>query len=440
MPGRGPLEAPPDRGIVLTPVHFLQNALHRRDPEIDSAPRPRLRATIGTGGVMQIPERSLLSERVTRRDLLRMGGWAAAGLAAAPLLAACGNGTGAATTLAGVAGPTEELTGPINILAWDGYDNPDVVQGFTAKYGVEVNIKIHSGNAQGAATVEAEPGRWDVINVDNDWIQRLARQQLIQPLNRSDYPALDEMWEPFRDFPPHKLDGTLYGVPTRFGINGIIYWPDMVDVSRVNDAEYLWDPSLAGSISMVDWFDLYILLVALYGGNREPWTATGAELEQVTQRLIDLKPNILAIHGNLGDVGADLVQKNVAVAWGSSSSDLTIGLGQDGVPVELSIPDQGAALWTEGLGIVADTEHAASARAYLQYMTSAEVLAKMAWNDQFKIEVTNAKVVDYLSDEQVEALKLDQAADWFNNPNIVLSQTPVDLDGWEAAWERFKSA
>ncbi len=392
---------------------------------------------------MQTPDQMSKAGELTRRELIRYGGLAALGLAAAPLLAAC-SPEGGSTTTSAAAGTTTggggELTGPLNVLAWDGYDNPAILEGFAEKYGVDINVKIHGGNSLGAATLEAERGNWDIINVDNDWIQRLATQELIQPLQRSDYPTLDEMWAPFQDFAPHKLDGTLYGVPTRFGINGIIYLPDKVDVSRVNDAEYLWDPSLAGQISMVDWLDLYIPLVALYGGNKNPGTVTGAELEEVTQRLIDLKPNVLALHGNLGDVGGDLAQGNAAVAWGASSSDLAIGLGVDGVPVELSIPDQGALLWTEGLGITSDTQHLETAKAYLQYMTSAEVMAEMAWNDQFKIEVANAKAVDFLTDDQIEALQLDKAQEWFDNPNILLSETPEDLEGWEAAWEAFKSA
>ena len=54
--------------------------------------------------------------------------------------------------------------------------------------------------------------------------------------------------------------------------------------------------------------------------------------------------------------------------------------------------------------------------------------------------VTNANVVDYLTDEQITALKLDEATEWFENPNILLSETPDDLDGWERVWEAFKSA
>lgn len=375
-----------------------------------------------------------------------MGGVLGLGTLAAGILSACGatdetaGGTGGTTSpTGGAGGGGDEITGPLNVLTWDGYDNAEVVQGFEEQYGIELNVKIHSGNANAAATAEAQPGEWDVINVDNDWVQRLARQELIQPLDRGNYPHLDDMFDPFQDFAPHKLDGQLYGVPTRFGINGIVYLPDQTD-SSFSDANDLWNESLEGSISIIDWFDLYILLVALYEGNMEPWTATGEELEQITQRLIDLKPNIRAIHTNLGDVQSDLAQGNSDVVWGSSSSDLTIGLVQDGVPAELSIPEQGAALWTEGLSITADSEHVAAAQAYLNYMTSAETLAKMAWNDQFKVEVCNAKVLDILSDDQVEALKLDQATDWFANPNIVLSQTPEDVEAWETAWERFKSA
>lgn len=385
-----------------------------------------------------VMRKSAVGRSVSRREFMRLAG---AGLVAGPVLAACAGGEEEAVPAAG-GGAQEpvELSGELNVLAWDGYDNPDVVRGFEEQFGVTLNVKIHGDNAAGAAQLEAEPGRWDVIDVDNDWYQRLAKQGLVQPLDRSEYPHLEEMWPPFQNFPAHHYEGELYAVPTRFGINGIVYLPGEVDGSRLTDADYLWDPSLEGKISIIDWFDLYILLVALYEGNKEPWTATGDELERIKQRLIELKPNIRAIHTSLGDVINDLAQGNVPIVWGSSSSDTTIGLNQEGVPAELVIPEQGAALWTEGLGIIAGSQNVEAAKAYLNYMTSPEVMAMMAWNDQFKVEVCNSRVVEFLTDEQIEALKLDEAVQWFENPNIVLSQTPVDLEGWEAVWEEFKSA
>ena len=54
----------------------------------------------------------------------------------------------------------------------------------------------------------------------------------------------------------------------------------------------------------------------------------------------------------------------------------------------------------------AATEHLASALAYINYMTSAKAMKQMAWGAD-KFAVTNAKVKDLLTADQVKALGLD---------------------------------
>ena len=384
-----------------------------------------------------------MTRGVSRRELLRRAALAA-GVAPLAFELARGGAVGAASTpgravRSASSPPSEPLTGPLNVLAWDGYDNPDVIAGFTDLTGVEINYKYHGGDPTLVSLLQADPEGWDVVNPDNDWVGRLVDLDLVQSLDPAEYPHVQENYEPFRNFEPFTVDSKLYAVPTRFGINGFIYDTNSVDAAQASDAFFIWDPDFDGAVSIVDWFDLYIALVALYQGNRTPETMTQAELDAVTDKLIELKPRITAIHADRSDIQADLVAGEATVGWGGGTSDMATALKVDGAPVQVSIPDQGALIWTEGLCITKGTQHLASAKAYLDYMTSAETLAKMAWNDVLQIQVVNPGIADYLEPDQVAALGLDEATQWFANPNVILQRQPADVDAWGAAWERFRS-
>ena len=384
----------------------------------------------------------------TRRELIRRGALLA-GLSPLALAAACssdnnndggGNGGNTGTSTGGSSGPQEELTGPLNVLAWDGYDNPDVLAGFKERYGVDINYKYHGGDPKLVSLLQQDPTGWDVVNPDNDWVSRLVDLDLIQSIDLADYPHVQENFEPFRNFEPFTVNGSAYAVPTRFGINGFIYNKDDITADQAADAFFIWDPSYAGKVSMVDWFDLYIALVGLYMGNTTPEAMSQDQLDQVIDKLIELKPNITAIHTDRSDIEADLTNGESTVGWGGGTSDMATALKVDQQPVEVSIPNQGALIWTEGLCITKGTQHLATAKAYLDYMTEAQTLAHMAWNDTLQIQVVNPKVQDYLTPDQYSALGLEEATQWFDNPNVILQRQAPDIDAWGKAWERFKSA
>ncbi len=377
----------------------------------------------------------------SRREVLQRAA-ILAGLSPMVVAAACSSKspTGSTATSSASESPSVELTGPLNVLAWDGYDNPDVLKGFKDKYGVDINYKYHGGDPKLISLLRADPAGWDVVNPDNDWVGRLVELDLIQPLNLADYPHVQEDYEPFRNFEPFTVNGQSYAVPTRFGINGFIYNNGAVSASEASDAFFIWDQKFAGKVSMVDWFDLYIGLVGLYMGNKTPETMSQEQLDAVTKKLIELKPNITAIHADRSDIQSDLTSGESDVGWGGGTSDMATALKVDGADVSVSIPDQGALMWTEGLCITKGTQHLATAKAYLDYMTSPEVLAKMAWNDTLQIQVVNPKVEEFLTPDQFAALGLEEATQWFSNPNVILQRQAPNVDAWGTAWEQFKSA
>jgi spermidine/putrescine-binding protein len=333
---------------------------------------------------------------------------------------------------------SKELTGPLNVLAWNGYDDPQLLKGFEDKYGIKINVKAAASNANQLDQIRAGAVQFDVCNPDVVWTEKFAQSDLVLPLDPIDFPNINDMYEPFRNLEAAHYKGKLYGVPTRFGINGIVHWKDKLSSEDAADANILWDKKWTNRISIVDWPELYILMTAQWMGNAAPETIDGAQLDKVIARLIELKPNLRAIQPQTGLVKTDLANKDAWIVWGASSDNVATVLRQDGRDVELTIPKQGGSMWAETLQIVRGTKHLATAKAYLDYMTSPQALSYMAWGEKNRYAVTNSKVANLLTAEQYKILNLDKIDEW--GKRSPMGKAPVNPDAWKKAWAQLKGA
>ncbi len=332
---------------------------------------------------------------------------------------------------------TARAEGEVNVLAWEGYDDPDIVRPFEEATGIRVNVKTASSNSNQLDQIRAGAIQFDVVNPDTVWTEKFARSGLTMPLDRSDFPHLDEMFEPFRECVDCKIDSQLFGVTTRWGINGIVHWRDKLSEADAMDADIIWDPKFAERISIIDWGELYLWQAGQWMGMDRPEEAAGDDLDAIVERLIALKPNLRAIHSEVGAGKTDLANQDAWIVWGSSSNQTSIAVQEAGLDVALTIPQQGGAMWTESLQIVTGSQNLDAAKAYLNYMTSAEALSKFAWGRQ-KIAVCNAKVSDYITAEQFRILNLDKIDEWGKRSK--LNRAPVDEEAWRKAWQTFKAA
>lgn len=331
-----------------------------------------------------------------------------------------------------------ELTGPLNVMAWEGYDHPALLKGFKELTGVTINVKTAAGNNTQLDELRAGATQFDVANPDATWIEQFAKSGLILPLEYNDFENMGQMFTAFRHFGPYFIDNQMYGVPTRWGINGIVHFRDKLSSADAADGNVLWESRWAKRVSMSTWYNLYISLTAMYLGNHDnAQKADGEELEKVTETLIKFKPNVRAMHDQTAGVKTDLANGDAWIAWGASSDNVATVLRQEGHDVELTLPKQGGQMWTESLVIVKGTPHLETAKAYLNYMTSAKTMALMAW-ELGKFAVCNEQVKKYLTAEQFKILSLDRAEEWALNaaPNYA----PINNEAWKKSWQRFLSA
>jgi spermidine/putrescine transport system substrate-binding protein len=171
--------------------------------------------------------------RPTRREVMRMGG-------AAALSAPFVNRAWAQTT-------------EINMLAWYGHGEPDIVGAFEAANNVKFVPKYYAGGDNMLALIaQSPPGTYDVILSDGEFVQQLNAAGYIEPLDAADYPFDDMLHEDFTKFPGHWSGDTLYSMMVRFGHLGVSYNTTAVSAEEAQSYASFWKPELKGKVGHFD--------------------------------------------------------------------------------------------------------------------------------------------------------------------------------------------
>ena len=108
----------------------------------------------------------------------------------------------------------------INMLAWYGHGEPDIVSEFEAANNVKFKPKYYAGGDNMLALSKVTARNHDVILSDGEFVQQLNAAGYIEELNAVDYPFDDMLYEDFRNF-RHWKDGKLYSMMVRFGHLGV---------------------------------------------------------------------------------------------------------------------------------------------------------------------------------------------------------------------------
>ena len=66
----------------------------------------------------------------------------------------------------------------LNVLCWEGYDYPALLEPFGREHGVDVRGEAHVTDAGAVARViGGEAGRWDIVNLNNPFVRDVLHPQ-----------------------------------------------------------------------------------------------------------------------------------------------------------------------------------------------------------------------------------------------------------------------
>jgi len=133
------------------------------------------------------------------------------------------------------------------VYTWSDYIDPALITEFETKYDCSVNIDTFDDNESMIAKLLAGGGGYDVIFPSSYTVPVMVRNNLVEPLTRSDIPTVMDNIDYKFQHHFHK-DTFVHSVPYVFSVTGIAYRKDKVPAGHMvtNSWELLKDPVFKG--------------------------------------------------------------------------------------------------------------------------------------------------------------------------------------------------
>ncbi|MGH2856847.1 MAG: ABC transporter substrate-binding protein, partial [Solirubrobacteraceae bacterium] len=272
---------------------------------------------------------------LTRRAMLRRAGGGAAALGGAWLLAACGGSnsssassassasSGSAGTGSAAAGSSSSASaadmpiasksnplilpissdnraipsgrspekGPLVIYDWADYLSPAVVKSFEQKYGVSAQVSNFASIDEAINKINSGTITADVWVPDANHLSALVAAKLIQPINHSYIPNLNDVIPAAGD--PWYDQGARYTTPNFINLFGIQWRNDLIKIapgSLPNPWDVFWKVPANTAIGMVNAAaDDAISMAMLRNGAKTLDTITPSQVSDAVAALKELK-------------------------------------------------------------------------------------------------------------------------------------------------------
>jgi putative spermidine/putrescine transport system substrate-binding protein len=360
-----------------------------------------------------------------------------------------GNGGNAATKLPTKIGAGE---GQLNLIAWEGYTQPQWVKPFERQTGCQVHSK-YAGSSDEMVTLMRQGGgrQYDMVSASGDASLRLIRGGDVQPVNVNLVPDWKNFIPQLKSPGHNTVDGKHYGISLQWGPNTLLYNDEKV-APAPSSWSAIYSPKYKGQITVPD-NPIQIADAALYLsktqpslGITDPYELTSKQLDAAVKLLKQQRPLIRKYWAVASDE-IDLFKNGDAVI-GASWPYQTNTLQADGSPVKDMIPKEGATGWADTWMLSAHAKHPNCAYKWLKWISTPKVQAQQAIS--FGETPANAKACPYMNQIQKGACARYHAnapATYFNS--IKFWKTPVqdcgngkqdctDYTTWQQKWTEIK--
>lgn len=382
---------------------------------------------------------------------------------AVPLLTGLGavgaTGAGALTrdSGAGLTPPTHNMTpqgavgkgeGKLNLIAWEGYVQPEWVKPFEKQTGCQVNAK-YAGSSSEMVSLMANGGggQWDLVSASGDADLRLIYGGDVKPVNMKLIPS----WKQFRPFLQspafNTIGGVHYGVSLQFGPNDLLY-STKVFPTPPKSWSVIYSKQYAGRITVPN-NPIQIADAALYLsahqhslGITDPYELTQPQFNAAVNLLKQQRP-LIKKYWNLASDEISLFQNGevvVGAAWPYQTGQLQAA----GAKVADTIPSEGATGWADSWLLATKAPHPNCAYKWMAYISTPKVQAEQAVSyGETPDNSLACPIMDKLAKGSCESLHANEPDAYFKT--IKFWKTPlaqcdngkndcVPFQDWATAW------
>src|SRR5205823_1647239 len=168
------------------------------------------------------------------------------------LISACGGSSGGGGKASNLPTKIGRGEGQLNVIAWEGYTQPQWVKPFERQTGCQVHSK-YAGSSDEMVTLMRQGGgsQYDLVSASGDASLRLIRGGNVKPVNVNLIPGWRDFIPQLKSPAHNTVDGKHYGVSLQWGPNTLLYNTSKVGGSP-SSWSVLYDPKYRGQITVPD--------------------------------------------------------------------------------------------------------------------------------------------------------------------------------------------
>lgn len=274
----------------------------------------------------------------------------------------------------------------LNLYGWSDYVPQQLLDDFTAKYGIKVNYDTYSSNEEMLAKIQAGASGYDLIIPSDYTVDLMIKQNMLEPIDVKQIPNFANLDPQFtnKDYDP----GNKYSIPYQWGTTALVYDKTKVPFEPKNWKD-LWDPKFKGKLVMLD-DEREVIGMALQVLGYDKNSTDPAQLDQAKQKLLELKPNIVLF--NSDDPETSLI---TGETWAGLVYNGNAALAKQQDPnIEYICPTEGCGLWFDNLAVPKGAPHMDAAMAFLNFMLDPK--ESVLITKEFPYSNPNKAALDYL--------------------------------------------
>ena len=345
-------------------------------------------------------------------------------------------------------GGSDTLT--LNVYNWGEYISDgsegsfDTVKEFEKWYEetygrkVRVNYSTFASNEDMYSKISSGAVSYDVIIPSDYMIARMAKEDMLLPLNFDNIPNYQYIDDGFKGL--YYDSENRYSVPYTYGIVGIIYDANVVDENDIGGWDLMWNEKYADKIVQFnnsrDAFGtaMYKLGIDVNTTDKEQWNAAADEL--IRQRPM--------VYSYVMDEIFNIMESGEAAVGAYYAGDyFTMAEEQaENVDLQFYYPEN-TNYYVDAMCIPSCTQNKELAEIFINYMLSEEAAVANAEHTYYSspnsIVYTNADYIDYMGEEAMEVLypETESFAEQYNTFAFRNMESDL-LDYINTLWENVK--
>lgn len=332
---------------------------------------------------------------------------------------------------AGCAGKDSPNT--LTVLNYGKYIEPKILDMFEEETGIKVEYEEYITPENMYTKYKAGAIDYDLICTSDYMIEKLIGEDEVLEINYDNIPLVQNLERTYFDFCKSFDPENKYTLPYFFGTVGILYNKNMIDESKVDSWDILWDEAYAGKIIMPDSVrDSFMVAQKRLGYSLN--TTDDEQLRAAQKLLIEQKP---FIYSYLVDEAQDeMIAENAAMA--------VVYSGEAGLALEyndklaFSVPKEGSNMWIDCWFMPKSARHTENAEKFLNFLCRKDIA--LLNFDYVYYATPNTEVKESLDTELQENPTIFPPTEILNNCEVLKSLDDEAAMRYNLYWKEVKSA